>query len=330
MKTLTAMDLTELKGKIANLATAREAPVVWVNEQADNSPVAMPEHKVIINNKTGKVEAITSKGYVIIQHSKAFEAALDALTAAKEGSRFRASVSEQGGRAWMNIVYEDAVANDGKQGIQIGVSISNSYDKTSSLRFGGSQANFQNKGGEMTLGFYGLRLVCNNGMSIRVPISLADLSRNGVKNKVGAVSGDIIGVEAGEEIAFMEPKRTEYSNEKRISGSVRHYGKDVELNLDRLNQMVLALPQVAKLLEAKIALVSAISMDRKEAELRLAEIGFGELVCRRIMARFAEEEKTQWGLYNAITAYATHEEKVSPRSMEVSLRKAELLMEVVN
>lgn len=311
------MDLQELKSKLAGLATAKEAPLVWVDETAGMAPIPMPNHKAIINEKTNKVEAVTSKGYVIIQHKEAFAACIDALAAAKEGAKFKASVMEQGGRAWMTVVYEDAVANDGKSGIEIGVSISNSYDKTSSLKFGGSQGNYKQTGGEISVGFYGLRLACMNGMSVRIPIG--DFTKINVVAKEQAKVGDII--EVGER--EIDTREFEMEMTHAANGSIRHIGKNVQINLERLNQMIMALPQVAKLLEQKIAVAQKIAMTKEEADKRLEEIGFGETIRKRIMARFELEEANAWGLYNSITAYASHEEKVSPRSMERSLKRAE-------
>ena len=120
MRNLEKIDMTALKAKLDNLATAKECPVVYVEQ---GEPKAMPDFKAIINEKTGEVETVASKGYVTIQHKDAFAAVLDAVAAASKGAKFRASVMEQGGRAWMTVVFSDITADDGVRGIELGITL---------------------------------------------------------------------------------------------------------------------------------------------------------------------------------------------------------------
>jgi hypothetical protein len=318
MRSLTSMDLNQLKLQLNGLATAKERPVIYVEKAADGSniPVEVKDYKAIINEKTGKVENMASKNYVIIQHNEAFSAVIDALAATKGGSPFKASVMEQNGKAWMTVVFEDAVADDGAKGIEIGLSISNSYDGTSALKFGGSQNKFNR---EISIGLYGLRLSCMNGNVISFPIGDITSIVEAVPKKEAKV-GDIIGYKTKTILnEKLEPQAVART-------SIRHMGQNVQINLEQMRQIILALPQVAKRLEERIKAAQQVSLSSEEANVRLEELGFGPRLREKILTRFKQEEQTIWGLYNGSTSEMTHGKTVSPQRMENGLKQAERLL----
>ncbi|VVB58110.1 Uncharacterised protein [Candidatus Anstonella stagnisolia] len=312
MKNLNEMDLAALRENLNGLATARECPVVYAdNVDGQIIPKACPDYKAIVNNKTGKVEAIPSKGYTIIQHKDAFSAVVDALAAATKGQKFKAEVMEQNGRAWMTVVFSDVKADDGCDGIELGIKATNSYDKTSALHYSGTSK--QNKAGFFE--FFGLRLVCKNGMTVKVP--LGDISKLTFNDKANAQVGDIVDIVKQQAVE---------TNQMRTS--IRHFGNNTQMDITKVGEMIMALPIVARRLEEQIKAVKSISCTKEEAVKRLEELGFGDRASASIMARYMSDEQTVWGLYNSITAHATHEEKVSPLSTERILKKAEMLMTV--
>jgi hypothetical protein len=313
MRNLNEMDLSELKAKLDSLATAKECPVVYVEN--GNKPIAMPDFKAIINEKTGEVETVASKGYVTIQHKDAFGAVLDAVAAASKGAKFRASVMEQGGRAWMTVVFSQITADDGLNGIELGINVRNSFDKTSALKYSGSTK--ENKEGHFE--FFGYRLACMNGMTVKV--ELGDISKLNVVPKARAKVGDI--VEVRKEAVF-DPRKAEV---EAVKATIRHFGKNTKMDLERVAEMIMALPLVARRLEEQIKAVQKVSYTTDEANARLTEVGFGDRLREKIMERYKSEEQTAWGLYNATTAYATHDEKVSPLAMERTYKRAALIME---
>jgi hypothetical protein len=315
MRNLTETDLEDLRAKIGELATAKECPVVYVEE--GNNPKPCEEYKAVVNEKTGKVESIASKGYVIIQHKEAFEAVLDAVAAASKGARFKASVLEQEGKAWMTVVFSDIKADDGMQGIELGIKVTNSYDKSNALKYSGTQK--ENQEGHFE--FFGYRLACMNGMTVRVSMDELNLDKLEVKEKSKAKVGEIVAV-----------AREKVGAGKQITGAassyIRHYGKNAKANVERVREMMQALPAVAKRLEEQIAATQKISLNMEEATKRLEELGFGPRIQEKMLERYKHEEQTAWGLYNAITAHATHSEKVSPARMEKVLKTAEMVMRV--
>jgi hypothetical protein len=309
------MDLSELKGKLNELSTAKECPVVYVAEGVggDKIPYSMPEYKAIVNEKTGKVETVASKGYVTIQHREAFAAVLDAMAAASKGAKFKASVMEQDGKAWMTVVFSEIKVDDGVQGIELGIKVKNSYDKSSSLKYSGSSK--ENREGHFE--FFGYRLACNNGMTVKV--SLGDISNAKLVPRAQAKVGDLVDVRKE---AVFNPSAEELAV---VKTTIRHFGKNTKMDLERVGEMIMALPIVARRLEEQIKAVQKISLDDKEAIVRLKEAGFGDRLIEKIMTRYANEEQTLWGLYNAATNYATHED-ISPLATERNLKRAEGLM----
>lgn len=315
MRGLEEMDLSALRAKLNNLATASEKPVIVVDktESGEVIPHEAKEFKAIWNNKTNELASIVSKGYVVIQHSDAFSAVIDALVATKPDAKVRASIMEYKGKAWMTAVFSDIKADDGAQGIELGFKVVNSFDKTSSLKYGGNQGEFKQH-----FEFFGYRLACMNGMTVRVPN--IDLNTIEVKARAIAKVGDFVD-------ARREAVRA-YGKTEATNGKIRHYGKTAVIKVDAVRDALMKLPQVAKKLEEQIKLVQGIALTKKEAEDRLYELGYCERTVKKLLTQFEFEEKTQWGLYNTVTAYATHTEKLSPIAIERELDKAKpLLME---
>jgi len=311
MRNLKEMEIGELKQEIDALALVEKCEVFTNTPVAPEQRALVPEYKAIRNMKTGAIETIASNRYTIIQHKDAFGAVLDALVAVSNGSKFSARVVEQGGRAWMTVVFTGISADDGANGIELGINVRNSHDKSSSLRYSGTQS----KG---VFEFFGYRRVCSNGMTIRIPLAeLGDLNKVQVKGKA-AKKGEIVAIKP-ELVGKVEGA---------VRTSIRHVGKDVDVHLERLNQMFLSLPAVAKHLEARIKAVKKISFTAKEADERLEEIGMSDRVRKRVLELYQREEQNAWGLYNAMTAHATHDASVKPSRMDWLLGKATGLLEV--
>jgi len=311
------MNLKELKEKLNELPIAKEKLVFWADQKDDGTVthIECPKHKAIINGTTGDVAALVSRNYTVIQHKDAFSAIVDAMVAVKADAKIDASIMEHKGKAWMTCVFKDILADDGAEGIELGFKVVNSFDRTSSLKYGGSQGKFKSH-----FEFFGLRLSCMNGMTLQVPIE--NWSTLEVKDKKDAKIGDIVGVTTREVVT--------HEQVATVKASIRHYGKNTETDIDAVRKAVLALPYVAKRLEEQIKAVQAISLTVDEAMVRLEELGFGERAIKLIMAQYLTEEKSVWGLYNACTFYCSHTEKLAPLNVERILDRAKMLMSVEN
>jgi hypothetical protein len=311
MRNLEQIDLNELKSRLDSLSTASEKPVVVVEK--DNTPRPALEFKAIVNDKDGTIHAIVSKGYTLIQHKAAFSAVVDALATIRSNDKVRATVVEEKGRAWLTVTFPEIKVDDGEAGIELGFKVKNSYDATTALTYSGTQR--KSKWEESHFEFFGYRLACMNGMTMRIPM---DFTKPVVEKKDAKV-GDIVNVKLEKVEAGIQT-----TTEAAASGYIRHYGDKALLNLERMRQAFLQLPEIKRQLEQTIQTVRAISLTTEEAGKRLKELGFGERVVNDIMERFKIEEQTQWGLYNSITTEATHGRMKNGTNKSI-LREEEML-----
>ena len=306
MRSLQVMRIEELGRRVEALPSVKEVPLdfVW-DGRLENAA----RYKALVNEKTGYLEAVVSRSYSAVQHKEAFGAVVGTLQEACPDAKIRAAVLLDKGRAWMSVVFSDMRADDGAQGVELGFTAMNSYDRSSSVHFGGTQ-NRQTGHFE----FFGLRLACMNGMTMRVPI--ADWDKLEVKNKIDAHIGDIVGVSKEFVGKTVEEAATALS--------FRHIGR-VDRKLEGVSLMVSALPCAATLLRARVKTMHAESVNAFEAREKLNKLGFGARTTQNIMACFASEENTAWGLYNAVTHHATHGARVSPRRMQEMLTQVEVI-----
>lgn len=316
-----ATDLESLKQRLNGLATAAEKPIVVVDKTESGEVVPQPadEFKAIWNNKTSKVANIVSKNYALIQHKDAFEAVLDALAAMKENPKVKASVEEFKGRAYMTVVFEDIKADDGADGIEVGFKVSNSFDKSASLRYGGVQSKKHQEKVEEHFEFFGYRLVCGNGMTVRVPNVSIETEVKGAQAKVG----DIVEVKLEH---VPEHIKTTITEEAAVRTTIRHYGKNAIPQVLAVRDAFLKLPLVLKGLEEQIAFAKDIGMTREQAAKALKDLHFCDRTIEKLLEGFAVEEQNQWGLYNAITNYASHTDKLSAVAVERTLKMAQPLL----
>ena len=306
MRSLQVMKIEQLGKLVEALPSVKEVPLdfIW-----DGRLKNADRYKALVNEKTGYLEAVVSRSYSVVQNKDAFGAVVNTLQEACPDAKIRASVLLDKGRAWMSVVFSDMKADDGAQGIELGFTMMNSYDRSSSVHFGGTQ---NRQSGHFE--FFGLRLACMNGMTMRVPIS--DWDKLEVKNAADARVGDVVGVSkefVGETV-----------QEAASALSFRHIGR-VDRKLEGVSLMVSALPCAATLLRARVKKMHAESMNAFEARARLNKLGFGPRTTQSIMACFASEENTAWGLYNAVTHHATHGARVSPRRMQEMLAQVEVV-----
>ena len=339
MKGLEPMELRELKNRLNGLATAHEESVLRIERDALGQivPVEMKEVKAIVSNKKDAKgnptsEVVVSKQYSLIQHQDAFSAVVDALVAIKGDSvQVKASVMEYKGRAWLTCVFPEIKVNDGADGIELGFTATNSFDKTSALSYGAKQKshhNNENAGAELDYGhfeFFGYRLACMNGMKIRVPLSAEIMLTEDVV-KENAKVGDLVDVrlEKVDEKGVVPEKMV--LEETATKTYVRHYGKNVTLNLQKVKDMFMEIQHYIPILEARIKASQEMPMSVQEATELLNKNAFGPRAIEEILKQFAHEEQTRWGLYNSITNIATHGEKKSPMATERMLRQAEVVM----
>lgn len=320
MRRLEEMELKQLKEKLNGLSTAHESPAVYVEktENGELVPVQSTRHKAIVNDKTGELENFVSKDYVVIQHRDAFSAIVDAMIALKgEDQPVRASVCEEKGRTYLAATFPEIKVDDGEQGIELGFKAVNSYNKTTALRYGSKQVATSNND---HFEFFGYRLACLNGMTVRASLSFA-AGEPRIIDRFNARVGDLV------EVRLEEVNAGEKVVSEPVRAYIRHYGKGAKLNLVRLERAILGLKHIVPEIERNITAARLREFEsRKVAEELLEKLGFGDRQRETIMGAYSLEAQTEWGLYNAITGVATHEKGKSLQTMERMLKMAQPIL----
>lgn len=268
------MKVTEIARVIDSMTLATEDSVFVNGEEQKN-------FKAIIEN--GKVLKIFTKEYTLIQHKEAFAAALDALLVSNK-QEVKAHVVQTEGRAYLTVVFDDLLVNDGAEGIKMGFRVSNSH-LGEALRIGGST---QKMGTHLK--FFGYRLACANGMIIHVPMEAMSVKDMELTERKGGIIQKLV-----------KDPIVEY-NQK-----IMHKGRR-DSRVQKIYQQIMALYKSVNYVETFIKEMQAKNLTVKEAEDAL--IGsFGPRVAKKIMEQYAIEEQTVWGLYNSITYKASHENR---------------------
>jgi hypothetical protein len=307
---LEEMSINGLIEKLDTLATFSERPVysspLLENGQPASAPEIVPNFKAIWNDKRNECATIASSGYLLLQHKEVFAPLLEVINLTMPDAKVKASVNEYKGKAQVNVVFEHLKAQDGSAGIEIGLSLLNSGDRTTSLRLGSSQANYN-----ATFEIFALRLACSNGMIVKVPN--VDFNTVRLVDRATAQVGDFIG-SVVEEVR----NREETTSVKSV---IRHYGKQAQIEATAISNHLLKLPFVVEKLEEQVRTAQEIGITQEEAEKELNRLGFCPRTQKAILAGFVGEEPTVWGLYNAGTALFSHSDKISMMAVNSGLGK---------
>lgn len=107
----------------------------------------VPLNKGVLNLKTGTLAAVVGKDYSVLQHGDALGVAMNVIQSL--GTNALYAVENDGNVARLEVLFPELVVKDDtKEGVNLGVRLLNSYDKSTSFR------------GE----FFGFRQWCANGM----------------------------------------------------------------------------------------------------------------------------------------------------------------------
>jgi len=273
------MQVTEIARVIDSMTLATEDSVFVNGKEQEN-------FKAIIEND--KVLKIFTKEYTLIQHREAFAAALDALLVSNK-QEVKAHVVQTPGRAYLTVVFDDLLVNDGAEGIKMGFRVSNSH-LGEALKIGGST---QRMGTHLK--FFGFRLACSNGMIIQVPMEAMTVADMELTEKKGGIVQKLV-----------NDPIVEY-NQK-----IMHKGNR-NSRVQKIYQQIMVLYKSVNYVENYIKNMQSKNLSVKEAEESL--VGhFGPRVAKKVMEQYMIEEQTVWGLYNAITYKASHENRSMPNS----------------
>lgn len=273
-------------------------------EEADNLLASLPvaslhpievegaknpdEIQAVVNEKIGEIVGAVSGKYQLVQHKEAFQPILDGLNTI--GASYRMTVGYSKKKAWLSVI-TDAEATDG---VSIGFQAYNSIDGSTAIRY--SFASFK---ATRFIEIVGYRQVCSNGMVVRVPIDEAE---------------------------FVKPELREKLTELlKLSARIIHMGDKVHDKVEALQLVVEAM----ELLKEPVSKMIMASQNTPVAQAQAKELiakYIGKRLHQRILGQFRKEEKTLWGLYNAMTNVASHDKEIATSTADSFLKgSAEML-----
>lgn len=241
----------------------------------------------------GKVIDCPTSKYRLIQHEQAFRPIIDGLTVSGvKDYAFTLWADEK--RASLSIYIGES-----EDGVRFGFNAKNSFDRSSAVHYGMKSEKVQEEvqivEREHVL-VWGHRKVCENGLVVKVPLKTTKYL-------------DAITVKRVKELFS-------------TSRSIRHMGDDI---FSRIKS-------VQYLTEGILLLSKPIGMMIRDAQnIHLTQDEAKELLVRYEKRRrldhylelYGREEQTLWGLFNAITFFASHkEEGITHKAREKILMRA--------
>lgn len=290
----TLVQAEQVNEELEKLPRAEEVGVAWANVKAD-AYVPIRDRKGILvksdRHPDGVIIDVPTDEYVLVQHKDALRPVIDALTVTGNHD-FRFSFYSTDERAWMNVY-----VGEGYDTVRYGFSVINSYDRSSSLKYG-----FEGFRKTKIIEIVGYRQVCSNGMKIRVPIDNAE---------------------------FVKPEEREEIETLLVrSLRIRHTG-DVESKMQSVQPIVEAFMLLRNPLQRIIEAAQSVAVEDKDTAQKLVDKYVGKRLNRKVLDQFVEKQqkKSLWGLYNALTFVASHDEVISESSRNALINKASVMLE---
>jgi len=253
-----------------------------------NKPTLMTEvdtHNFHAIVSENQVVGMVSPKYLLVQHREAFEPIQKGLDAMNIPYDF--NLFTYRGKSWLSVLVANTIDS-----VKIGFKAMNSVDGTTALKY-----SFRVSKSESWIELVGYRQVCENGMVIRVPLDRAEFTKLEVMERVKTL------LEENQRIVHMGDK-----------------SKEIEAVRYIVEAISLLSGSVAKIIEK----AQSREVGAKEAKELIAKY-IGKRMAQKIYNRFAYENPSIWGLYNAATNVASHEEIAESTSNGLLLKAATML-----
>ena len=141
-------NLNEMAKSIGQFDQAVKTQIFYGNEQ---NPIPIKKWVGIYNMRTEKLVQVAHKNYQIISHNDVCQAVVESLGAIGMDVWGVIKTKNNGNQLKADLLLKGVdKIDDGKEGVQLGIRIMNSYDKTTSFR----------------LELFAYRYVCQNGMAL--------------------------------------------------------------------------------------------------------------------------------------------------------------------
>lgn len=298
------------------LPKASLQPVFCKNDLADGAQIAIPHKKAVVINGV-PFETVSTSKYKLVQFSDAFKPVVETL--AGVDLNIGINVGWNNDSAHLDCIIEDDVADT----VRLGFRVSTAHDAAHSIAYsfsaqkvqrektgkqitktesremkdGGSYDFDSKRGGYKYVELVGYRQVCSNGMKIRIPLEEA------IDAKI-----------QGEESVSIKKMLTEVWVEDEVRRQVQelvsqnvkiaHIGK-VQEKIEAQKRMVEFMAILRSPVQRMIARAQNFKLSDQEAKLVLTAY-LGDRLGKDVHAKATEPLDSAWGVYNAMTSYATH------------------------
>lgn len=248
----------------------------------------------------GELVSVVSDRYKLVQHEQAFRPVIEGLTVAGVQD-FTFNLHWNKANANLSIYYLEA--DDGSEGIRFGFRVHNSVDGKSSIRYGFDMEKLVSENVMVTDRFvtvWGVRQVCQNGLMMRVPLDWVDVVHQEERLKI--------------ESLIKEAK------------SIAHYG-EIEKKIKVMQYVTEAFVLLQKPIERILARSKLYEIENQEEARKLLKKYIGKRLSERILKKYDTEEGTLFGLWNAATWIASHDEKIKERTRHNLIEDAGIMLE---
>jgi hypothetical protein len=224
-----------------------------------------------------KIVATVSKSYQLVQHKDAFSPIFNGLH--QTATPYVFSLFQTDTKAFLN-VFVDEIGDNGS-GIKLGFKVVNSIDGRNAISYALSAKNIHR---QTSIELVGYRLVCKNGMKIRVPLDQAEELRLEKKT-----------VEKVRELIAMATR-------------IVHMGTEQEIKqkMEAVQYVVEALGILKDPIEQMIKKAKTIKVDEELCK-KLISLYIGKRMSGRILEQYGKEQQNLWGVFQAVTNIASHD-----------------------
>jgi len=286
-----------MSGEFVNAAISK---LTTVTEEAVEVNLAVASnYKALVNGGNGRLLNIVGSDYRVVQHVDAFRPVIDGLTVAGV-KEFEFSLFERPGDAMLNVF--TSFASDGSSGVKLGFRVKNHIDGRGALKYGLGMRTYRQVIEQVTeneITAWGYRLACQNGMMIRVPLEWRKVVKDVVRTKLQEIIS--------------------------VSRRIIHRG-DVDSKIAEIKYIIEAMSYLQEPVAAIIEEAKLLTYDDVQKVKNLIAFHVGKRNSSQIFSQYEREEQTLWGLYNAITNVASHQEKMKMNRRDVLLASAANLL----
>jgi hypothetical protein len=243
----------------------------------------------------GNIVATVSRHYKLVQHKDAFEPIFTALH--KTATPYDFALLQTDTKAFVK-VFVDEIGDNGS-GIKLGFEARNSIDGKGAINYSMTSTKLTRRK-TTVVEVVGLRLACKNGMKVRVPLDQAEEIKIDIRTEIQEKAKELL----------------------RLATNIIHMG-EVEKKIEAVQYVTEAMTLLKEPIAQIIQSAKEKEIGEKYAKELIAKY-IGKRLSQRIYEQFQREDRTIWGLYNAITYVASHGVKV-PTMNGLIDRSADLL-----